>query len=200
MAIDEPKICAINGSHVPSRHDITVFRGGELDDAKETWDQNALYFQIDEDERFLADSGYNGEPSKIVVTKDEHSSEFKEFMARAKNRHETLHTRLKSFNILGHCFRHGKKTPSTGGTFTKWWWSQLPALCSMTTKMVIHHFLFADLCSAGVMSRSGGTSGGPTTTWTDCARQMGRMRALVAVMASLVLLLSSLSSSVRLVR
>ena len=109
MAIDEPKICAINGSHVPSRHDITVFRGGELDDAKETWDQNALYFQIDEDERFLADSGYNGKPSKIVVTKDEHSSEFKEFMARAKNCHETLHTRLKSFNILGHCFRHGKK-------------------------------------------------------------------------------------------
>jgi hypothetical protein len=109
MAIDEPQICAINGSHVPSRHDITVFRGGELDEAKETWDQNALYFQIDEDERFLADSGYNGEPSKVVVTKDEHSSEFKEFMARAKNRHETLHTRLKSFNVLGHCFRHGKK-------------------------------------------------------------------------------------------
>ena len=44
------------------------------------------------------------------MTKDEHSSEFKEFMARAKNRHETLHTRLKSFNILGHYFRHGKNT------------------------------------------------------------------------------------------
>jgi hypothetical protein len=75
MAIDKPRICAINGSHVSSRHDITVFRGRELDKAKETLDQNALFFQIDEDKRFLADSGYNGEPSKIAVTKDKHSSD-----------------------------------------------------------------------------------------------------------------------------
>ena len=39
--------------------------------------------------------------------KDEQSSEFKEFLARAKNRQETFHTRLKSFSVLGTRFRHG---------------------------------------------------------------------------------------------
>jgi hypothetical protein len=58
----------------------------------------------------VGDSGYSGEPSKIVTTKDEHSSDFKEFLARAKNRQETFHWRLKAFNILGHRFRHGKST------------------------------------------------------------------------------------------
>jgi len=44
------------------------------------------------------------------MTKDEHSSEHKEYLARAKNRKETFHWRLKSFNILGHRFRHGTST------------------------------------------------------------------------------------------
>ncbi len=44
------------------------------------------------------------------MTKDGHSSKFKEFLARAKNRQETFHWRLKSFNILGHRFRHGVST------------------------------------------------------------------------------------------
>ena len=91
-------------------HDITKFRGGELDQDKGDWNQDALYFQIDEDEKFVGDSGYNGKPSKVVVTKDEHSSEFKEFLARSKNRHETFHWRLKSWYILGNCFRHGVST------------------------------------------------------------------------------------------
>ena len=110
LAIDEPQVCWIDGPEVPSMHDITKFRGGEVDQDKEDWNQDALYFQIDEDERFVGDSGYNGEPSKVVVTKDEHSSEFKHFLARAKNRHETFHWRLKSWNILGNCFRHGVST------------------------------------------------------------------------------------------
>ena len=45
-----------------------------------------------------------------MVVKNEHFSEFKEFAARAKNRQETLHWRLKSFNILGNRFRHGVNT------------------------------------------------------------------------------------------
>lgn len=44
------------------------------------------------------------------MTKDEHSCEFKEFLARAKNRQETFHWRLKAFNVLGQRFRHGKNT------------------------------------------------------------------------------------------
>jgi hypothetical protein len=93
-----------HGLYKHTRCDITVFRGGEVDEDKETGDQDALYFQIDKDERVLADSGYNNEIGKVVVTKNEHSSEFKDFMARAKNCHEILYTQLKSFNIVGHCF------------------------------------------------------------------------------------------------
>ena len=58
----------------------------------------------------VGDSGYLGEPTKIVVSKDEHTPEFKSFLERAKNRQETFHWRLKSFNILGGRFRHGVNT------------------------------------------------------------------------------------------
>ena len=58
-------------------------------------------------EKFVADSGYAGEPDKIVMTRDEQTPEFKEFLARCKNRGETFHWRLKAFNILGGRFRHG---------------------------------------------------------------------------------------------
>ena len=112
LATREPRVCWISGPHEPSIHDITVFRGGKADKDKEDWDPNALYFQLEEGERLIGDSGYVGEPDKVVITKDEHSSEFKEFLARAKNRQETFHWRLKSFNILGHRFRHGKSTQS----------------------------------------------------------------------------------------
>ena len=55
----------------------------------------------------MADSGYAGEPEKIVMTQNEHPKDFKEFLARCKNRQETFHWRLKAFNILGGRFRNG---------------------------------------------------------------------------------------------
>ena len=110
LAIHAPQICSIRGPFKPSIHDITVFRGGTTDKNIEDWDQEALYFKLQDGEKCIGDSGYAGEPSKVVITKDEHSSEFKEFMARAKNRQETFHWRLSAFNILGHRFRHGKST------------------------------------------------------------------------------------------
>ena len=91
-------------------HGITNVCGGEVEEDKKDWNQDAQYFQIVEGERFFGDSGYNDEPSKIVITKDEHSPEFKESLANAKIRHETFHWRLKSWNILGHCFGHGVST------------------------------------------------------------------------------------------
>lgn len=106
MAIYEPRVVWMRGPELPSTHDITVFRGGDQK-KEEDRDQSALYFQLEEGEKLVADSGYNGEPSKIVVTKDEQSDELKQFLARAKNRQETFHWRLKSFNILGQRFRHG---------------------------------------------------------------------------------------------
>ena len=58
----------------------------------------------------VGDSGYAGEPGKIVTTKSEHSAQFRGFLARVKNRQETFHGRLKAFNILGGRFRHGRST------------------------------------------------------------------------------------------
>ena len=86
-----------------------MFCGGEAND-KANWDKNALYFQLKGTNKCIADSGYNGKPSKIVTSKDEHSSKFREYTARAKNYQETFHWKLKSFNILGHRFRHGVDT------------------------------------------------------------------------------------------
>ena len=110
LATREPRITWISGPHIPSLHDITVFRGGDADTKQEEWDESALFFQLGENEKCIGDSGYAGEPEKVVITKDEHSSEFKEFLAKAKNRQETLHWRIKAFNILGNRFRHGVGT------------------------------------------------------------------------------------------
>ena len=54
----------------------------------------------------IADSGYVGQCDKLLVEKDEHPPDIKEFVSRAKNRQETFNGRLKNFNILGHRFRH----------------------------------------------------------------------------------------------
>ena len=110
LSIYEPRILRVYGPFKPSVHDITVFRGGDTDTAIEDRDKTALYFQLREGEKCIGDSGYAGEPEKVVLAKDEHSPEFREFMARAKNRHETCNWRFKCFNILDGRFRHGKNT------------------------------------------------------------------------------------------
>ena len=106
LTICEARITSVRGPKVPS-HDITVFRGGKKDKNKTEWDRSALYFQLKGKEKCVADSGYEGEPDKIVMTKEEHAKDFKEFLARCKNRQETFHWRLKAFNILGGRFHHG---------------------------------------------------------------------------------------------
>ena len=88
-------------------HGITVFRGGDANVPIDERDQNALYFQLGDGERLIGDSGYLGEPDKIVVSRDEQGPDLRQFLEMAKNRQETFHLRLKSFNILGHRFRHG---------------------------------------------------------------------------------------------
>ena len=105
LALREARCVWISGPHVPSTHDITVFRGGDSDDS-DGWDKSALYFQLGKGEKCVGDSGYVGEPGKLVVEKDDHPLHVKKFLSRAKNHQETFHSRLKSFNILGHRFRH----------------------------------------------------------------------------------------------
>ena len=50
---------------------------------------DAHYFRLEEGDKCIGDSGYIGEPSKVIVTKDQHSSEFKEFMARGTDKEST---------------------------------------------------------------------------------------------------------------
>ncbi len=76
-------------------HDTTVFRGGKEEDRKENWDQEALYFKIKQGDCIVGDSGYEGEPSKIVVMRDEHTKKFKKFLARVSSHQETFFKGLK---------------------------------------------------------------------------------------------------------
>ena len=113
MALRRPRIVSIRGPFHPSEHTITIFRGGDAEQPLEEWDQDALYFlmhKLGPDKRGVGDSGYLGEPGKIIVTKEGQTAELKQFLARAKMREETVHTRLKSWRILSNRFRHGKGT------------------------------------------------------------------------------------------
>ena len=45
----------------------------------------------------------------VTITREGQSRELKQWLGRAKNRQESLHSRIKSFNILKQRFRHGRK-------------------------------------------------------------------------------------------
>ena len=89
---------------------MTVFRGGREEDKIKNWNQTALYFQIKQVDRIVGDGGYEGEPSKLVVMRDEHSKEFKKFLARVSSRQETFFKGLKDWKILKHRFAYGSTT------------------------------------------------------------------------------------------
>ena len=100
----------MEGPVPPSTADITLFRGGKSGDDKKYWDKKSLYFQLPEGKRVIADGGLAGEPTKITIASTLHPAKLQEYIKLAKARQETLHTGLKSFNILGHRFRHGTNT------------------------------------------------------------------------------------------
>jgi hypothetical protein len=91
-------------------HDLVVFRGGKEEDKKENCDHIALYFKVRQGDRLVGDSGYEGESSKIVVMRDEHSKEFKNFLARVRSYQETFFKGLKDWKILRCRFAYGSTT------------------------------------------------------------------------------------------
>jgi len=113
-AIRRAAIVSIRGPFPASVHDITVFRGGKPDQGIESWDKDSLYFKMEKvlgkGVKGVGDSGYGGEPNKIITTNEFHSDSMKEFLARVKNRGESVFARLKAFNILNNRFRHGSST------------------------------------------------------------------------------------------
>jgi hypothetical protein len=76
-------------------HDLVVFRGSKEEDKKENCDHNALFFKVRQGDRLVGDSGYEDKPSKIVVMRDEHSKEFKKFLAKVCSRQENFFKGLK---------------------------------------------------------------------------------------------------------
>jgi len=104
ISIRRDNVLWISGPHCASVHDITIFRGGKKTRPK---NQNALFFKIPDGKRVIGDTGYQGEPDKVSVTKDGDSKDVKKFFARAKSRQETFNSRLKAFQILETSFRHG---------------------------------------------------------------------------------------------
>ncbi|KAL7544298.1 hypothetical protein ACHAWF_007685 [Thalassiosira exigua] len=111
LAIEEPRIVCVDGPYNASRSDICIFRGSKNSkEKKEHWNENALYFKVPEGKKVVGDGGFAGEPSKITTKSRQHPKEMRDWISRVLARQETLHTRLKSFNIVGHRFRHGNST------------------------------------------------------------------------------------------
>jgi len=107
IAIRSNRLVWIRGPFPASQHDMTTFRGGQVNEVKNA---NALQFQIPEGKRAIGDSGYRGEPSKISVSQPKDSASVRNFKSRVKARHETFNARLKSFKILSTRFRHKLST------------------------------------------------------------------------------------------
>mmetsp|Transcript_2524 Transcript_2524/g.5573 ORF Transcript_2524/g.5573 Transcript_2524/m.5573 type:complete len:187 (-) Transcript_2524:127-687(-) len=111
LSTTKPQVGSVRGPKPPSVNDMTVFRGGTVEEGKEKWDREAIYWQIPDGSLIITDSGYKGEPTKIMMVTDEMSKEMKDYMGRAKARQESFNGRLKgTFNILGHRFRHNQRT------------------------------------------------------------------------------------------
>ena len=110
VAIRSPRIVWTNGPFPASYHDISVFRGGKADKSPSQWSQKSLYHQLPDGMKCVADSGYGGEPEKIVVKKAEHLPALQNFIKHALSRHEWVNKRTKDFHIMSCRFRHGKST------------------------------------------------------------------------------------------
>jgi len=107
LSLSEPRIVWIRGPVPASTADITMFRGGTTDVSRDQWDKSALYHQIPNGMKGLGDSSYTAEASKMTTNSPEFPADMKHWIGRCLARQETLHARLKFFNILGHRFRHG---------------------------------------------------------------------------------------------
>lgn len=112
-AIRRAKMVWLSGPHFPSTHDITIFRGGKPEVKLDDRDQNALFFRmkaLGRGKKCVADSALAGEPDMIITSTSDHDKDFRDWVNRVKDREETIHSRLKSFNVLANTFRHGKGT------------------------------------------------------------------------------------------
>jgi hypothetical protein len=95
IAIHSNKLVWINGPFPAGQNDISIYRK-----------EGGLKSKIPANKRVIGDEGYKGEV-QISTRNPFDSRAIKEFKSRVKARHETFNGRLKHFNILDECFRHG---------------------------------------------------------------------------------------------
>ena len=109
VSVWSSKCVWINGPHPAGKcHDKALFCGAEsMDCPRDTWDEEALLFQIPEGKKAIADSAYEGLPEKVTVKRPGHTVQVFRFLDRAQNRQESYHSRLKAYKILTDRFRHG---------------------------------------------------------------------------------------------
>ena len=85
----------MNGPFKASRHDITIFRRGGLQDL------------VPEGNRIIGDHDYIGEPNLISTPNSHDPAALRKFKSRARARHESFNGRIKNFKCLDERFRHG---------------------------------------------------------------------------------------------
>ena len=90
---------------------MSVFLGKESQNQPQAeWNKNALFWQIPEGKKAVADGIYSGCPEKVMIKRDGHPDWVINYLDRIQNRQETFHSRLSDFKILSNTFRHGKST------------------------------------------------------------------------------------------
>ena len=92
------------------KHDRTMFCGGTKEEGRANWDRSAVYFKLNEGQKLIADSAYDGIPEKVTISRKGQSRPVRKFINRAKARGESYHSRLTQFRVLTTKFRHGSST------------------------------------------------------------------------------------------
>jgi hypothetical protein len=99
ISIQTSEVAYINGPKIGSKHDLTMFREGEL-------------LQLIPDGKLgVTDRGYQtsvlAERPKLSLPSAYDPPHLNNFKSRARLRHETFNGRIKFFNVLSDTFRHG---------------------------------------------------------------------------------------------
>lgn len=78
----------------------------------------------------FADSGFVGVSKQLTVTRNAHSKEMKELIARAKARQESFNSRMSKYNVLKSRFRHGKGTEKR---------LEMHKMCTEAVCVIVHY-------------------------------------------------------------
>jgi len=104
LSIYHSKVVWINGPFHASVHDLTIYQK-----------PNGLKSKMPAGKKAVADRGYVGEAGarNLSMRNTFDSKAVRDFKRRVRARHENFNARLKSFQILDGCFRHGVKKHKT---------------------------------------------------------------------------------------